>query len=87
MHIKGTYCLLSIPLRYPPEQRLSLSKREQGCSGSPPFYVFHGVIQSLSDATVWDTILHKYTDLQSTSLLPSVIQTLIDASLLSPGAA
>lgn len=78
MHIKGSYCLLSIPLRYPPEQRRSLSLREQSCNGRSLFHVvFHGVIQSQSDTTVWDAILHMYTDLQSAFLLPSVIHTLI----------
>ncbi len=42
-----------------------LSMRGEIRTGSPLFHVFHVVIRSLLDTTVWDAILHKYTDLQS----------------------
>lgn len=62
VHIRGSYCLLSIPLSGTLLSRdFSLSTREESGPGSPLFPLFHVVIRT----TIWDAILHKYTDLQS----------------------
>lgn len=74
MHIKGSYCLLSTPLSGTlPSRDFSLSMREGSRSGSPLFHVFHVMIRTLPDTTVWDAILHKYTDLQSPSAVHGLI--------------
>ena len=52
-------------LRYPPEQRLPLSMREGCYAGSTLCHIFHVWSLSLSDTTVWNASLHKYTDFQS----------------------
>lgn len=47
VHIKGSYCLLSVPLSGTLLSRdFSLSMREESCTGSPLFHVFHVVIQT-----------------------------------------
>lgn len=66
VHIKGSHCLLSIPLSGTLLSRdFSMSMRQESCSGSPLFHVFHVLIRTLPDTTVWEAILHKYTDLQN----------------------
>lgn len=61
VHVRGSYWLLSTPLSGTlPSRDVSLSTREQRGTGSPVFYVFHVGIRT----TIWDALLHKYTDLQ-----------------------
>lgn len=47
-------------LRCPPEQRLFLEHERAGQRWKPSVSAFHVVIRT----TIWDPILHKYTDLQ-----------------------